>query len=72
MSDTNLIDMLVQKWAKHQKTRPFDPDNVGSPPEYAVQMMDQWQREDSSYRLILGTWLANDALHAAMKAEDTK
>lgn len=58
----NLQGLLLEQLAQHQRTRPFDPDNVGEPPAYEVARMDEWQRMDSSLRLVLGARLTQAAL----------
>lgn len=68
----NVTKMLIEAWRKHQLSQPFnpDPDLMGSPPEFAIQQMDQWMREDMSYRNIVGSRLATNALHASAEGGD--
>lgn len=54
----NLVQMLLQQISQHQRTRPFDPDNVDDPPAYGVARMDEWQRMESALLTVLGARLA--------------
>ena len=58
----NLVQMLLQQLSQHQRTRPFDPDNVDDPPAYEIARMDEWQRMESALLTVLGARLAYLAL----------
>lgn len=68
----NVTEMLIEAWQKHQLLRPFnpDPDLMGAPPDFAIQQMDRWAREDMSYRNIIGSRLATNALHVSTESGD--
>lgn len=58
----NLQGLLLEQLAQHQRTRPFDPDNLGSPPEYEVARMNEWQRKNDALRLLIGARFTQAAL----------
>lgn len=64
----NLVQMLLQQLSQHQRTRPFDPDNVGDPPAYEIARMDDWQRMESALLTVLGARLAYLAMDQRQEA----
>lgn len=54
--------MMLDAWAEHQKTRPDVPEEYLVNINHWTLRMDEWERADQAWRLIIGINLANKAL----------
>jgi hypothetical protein len=53
-------EMMLDAWADHRQA---EPTPIGdSAPYFAIAEIDEWQRLDDAYRLLVGTRLAARAL----------
>lgn len=60
--------MMINGLAKHQADRPTDPlDDDYLNVEHLCQRMDDWQRQDNAWRILIGARLVNSALEQGMK-----
>lgn len=56
--------MMIQAWAKHQKDKPQGTEENLCDVDHLRRRMDEWQKQDSGWRLLIGVRLANRALEA--------
>lgn len=53
-----IINMMLEKWADHRA----NAEIASADTEYLRIRRDRWEQEDHSYRILIGTWLANKAI----------
>ena len=59
-------EMLIAAWAAHQGLKPDAPADYLVNVDHLRMRMDNWQREDDSYRVLVGSLLATKALDEKM------
>lgn len=66
----DVTSMMLDEWAKHQITKPTEPEDYLANIDHLRRRADQWEATNDALRLIVGTRLADNALRARMEGKN--